>query len=71
MKEKTEDANDIIEYGLDSIDPNEKIEVDLKDINYVYKTFEEVNRFFHQPMHYPELKNVEQYLGNKDRGHIQ
>jgi len=68
MREKTEDANDIIEYGLDSIDPNEKIEINLKDFIHIYKTFEEFNRFFHQPLHYPELKNVEEYLGNKERG---
>ncbi|REE07663.1 hypothetical protein DFQ09_11210 [Winogradskyella pacifica] len=34
----------------------------------IYKTFEEFNRFFHQPMHYPTIEDIEIYLRNKDAG---
>lgn len=57
-----------VEYGLEKIDPNRKIEVSLKDFLYLHHTIAEFIRFFHQPMHYATLEDVERFLGNKDRG---
>ncbi len=57
-----------VEYGLENIDPNRKIEVSLKDFLYLHKTIDEFVRFFHQPMHYETLEDVEKFLGNKDKG---
>jgi hypothetical protein len=57
-----------IEFGLDTVDPEQKIEISLRDFMYVFQTFGELIRFFHQPMHYPHLKDVEKFLGSKDSG---
>ncbi|MFK7972527.1 MAG: hypothetical protein AB8F95_19305 [Bacteroidia bacterium] len=62
------EINEQIEYGLDTIDPNRTVTVKLKDLLLMYKTFEEFNRFFHNPSHYPTLEDVNTYLGNKDAG---
>ena len=68
MNKKSEDINKQIEFGLNSVDPEKTIEIKLKDFMIIYKTFEEFNRFFHQPMHYPSIEDLEIYLGNKDSG---
>ena len=68
MKNKSIEINEQIEFGLDNIDAERKIEIKLKDFMYLYKTFEEFNRFFHQEMHYPTIEDVNIYLGNKDFG---
>ncbi|VAW10754.1 hypothetical protein MNBD_BACTEROID03-736, partial [hydrothermal vent metagenome] len=47
---KSKDINEQIKFGLNSIDPEKTIEIKLKDFMLIYKTFEEFNRFFHQPM---------------------
>jgi hypothetical protein len=57
-----------VEFGLDTIDPNRKIEVSLKDLMYTYQTIGLLINFFHQPMHYPTLDSVNQFLGNEDQG---
>ena len=68
MNTKSKEINEQIEYGLDSIDSEKTIEIKLKDFMLIYKTFEELNRFFHQPMHYPTLEDIEIFLGNKEFG---
>jgi len=65
---KSKDINEQIKFGLNSIDPEKTIEIKLKDFMLIYKTFEEFNRFFHQPMHYPTLEDIEIYLGNTKFG---
>ena len=57
-----------VEYGLDAISEERTLEVPLRDLLYVYKTLGEFVRFFHQPMHYPKLEHVNQFLGNVDEG---
>ncbi|MDN5201004.1 hypothetical protein QQ008_06520 [Fulvivirgaceae bacterium BMA10] len=68
MNTKSKDVNEQIEFGLDSIDSEKTIEIKLKDFMLIYKTFQEFNRFFHQPMHFPTIEDIEVYLGNKDSG---
>jgi len=68
MNNKSKEINEQIEFGLNSIDSDETIEIKLKDFIRIYKTFEEFNRFFHQPMHYPTIEDIEIYIGNKDSG---
>lgn len=68
MNSKSKEINEQIEFGLDSIDSKETIEIKLKDFMLIYKTFEEFNRFFHQPMHYPTIEDIEIYLGDRDYG---
>jgi hypothetical protein len=65
---KSKEINEQIEFGLENINDERKIEMKLKDFMYLYKTFEEFNRFFHQPMHYPTIEDVNIYLGNKNYG---
>lgn len=66
--EKFTEIESQVEYGLEKIAPNRKIEVSLKDFLYLQKTIDEFVRFFHQPMHYQDLKDVEKFLGNTDKG---
>jgi hypothetical protein len=68
MNIKSKDINEQIEFGLDSIDSEETIEIKLKDFMLIYKTFEEFNRFFHQRQHYQTIEDIETYLGNIDFG---
>lgn len=35
---------------------------------FVYQVLGEFVRFFHQPMHYPDLAHVEKFLGNSEEG---
>ena len=62
----TNNQAEIVEYGLDKIDVNETVKVNLKDLMYVYRTLQEYMRFFHQPAHYPELSDIKEFLGTAD-----
>ena len=55
-------------YGLDSVDPDRKVEVPLRDLLFTYQTLGELVSFFHDPHKYPTLESVEQFLGDRDRG---
>lgn len=68
MKKITPTINEIVEYGLDTIDPDKTINVNLKDLLYIYKSIEEFNRFFHQPMHYEKVEDIKIYMGDKNEG---
>jgi hypothetical protein len=57
-----------IEKDLDSISETETIEVNLKQLLLVYKGIEDWRRFFHNPMYYPTIEDIEKYLGNRKRG---
>jgi hypothetical protein len=59
---------ELVNYGLENIDTNENVSVPLRDLVFLYKTIEELVRFFHNPMHYPSLEEVKQYFGDKDEG---
>lgn len=61
-----------IEYGLEKIDENRKIELSLKDFLYLHNLLAELVRFFHQPMHYKTLEDVNKFLGDyKNEGAFQ
>jgi len=68
MYKKSKEVNEQINFGIDSIDPQTKIEIDLKDFMLIYKTFEEFNRFFHQPEHFKTIEDIKVYLGDKNFG---
>lgn len=55
-------------YGLDTIDESLTVEVNLKKLLLVYKTLAELNSFFHQPMHYKEISDVQEYMGDRYSG---
>ncbi|MCB2376670.1 hypothetical protein LGH70_03715 [Hymenobacter sp. BT635] len=67
MQEYTS-VEDQVLYGLDKINKDRKVEISLHDLVFVVKTIEELNRFFHQPMHYPSLDDVVKYMGNVNTG---
>ena len=63
-KEYTENLEEIATFGFEVIDPAEKVEVNLKDLMYVFSTLQEYQRFFHQPLHYQSIKDIERFLGS-------
>ena len=57
-----------VEYGLDTVAEERTVEVPLRDLLYVYQTLGELVRFFHQPLHYPDLEAVQRFLGEREVG---
>jgi hypothetical protein len=51
-----------IEYGLASIKPDRTIEVRLADLVRAYQTIGLLINFLHQPLHYPDLESVKQFV---------
>jgi hypothetical protein len=66
--DKSKEVNEQIEYGLNSVNNKDTVEVGLKDFMKVYNTFSELIRFFHQEGHYHSLKDIHTYIGNVDYG---
>ncbi len=58
----------IIEYGLEKIEDNEKCSVKIRDLVYLYKTFQELNAFLHNPEHYSKIEDVKKYFGDVEIG---
>ena len=63
MKKYTSIEEQVI-FGLESIDPDRKIEVSLKDLMYVHQAIGEWIRYLHQPSHYRNIKDLEAFLGS-------
>src|SRR5262249_21397055 len=57
-----------VEFAVSQIDPGRRIDLSMRDLMYVYATVGELIRFFHQPLHYQSLKDVETFIGDKDKG---
>jgi hypothetical protein len=57
-----------VKYGLDSVDEKLTVEVNLKKLLFIYKTFEELISFFHQRGHYEHIEDVHTYLGSTKTG---
>ncbi|MDT7603568.1 MAG: hypothetical protein QOF61_1565 [Acidobacteriota bacterium] len=57
-----------VEYGLDTISLDRKIEVSLRDLMYAYQTFGLLVNFFHNPDHFPTLESVNKFLGDDECG---
>ncbi len=43
---------------------SDKIEVKLDEVKQVFSHLEDLNQFFHQPMNYETIENVENFLQN-------
>lgn len=63
MKRYSNDLEKIILFGHEVVDKQETVEVNLKDLLYVYSAMQEYMRFFHQPNHYKSLEDVNDFLG--------
>ena len=59
---------EIVEFGLDAIPTDRMVQVPLRDLVHVHQVLGELNRFFHQRMHYPSLAAVEQFMGSRGNG---
>lgn len=68
MDSKYTGVTEQIEYGLDSVDPDRRMEVNLRDLLYVHKTLAEIVAFFHQPDHLKTLEDVERFMGDWTSG---
>lgn len=44
------------------------ISVNLKDLIFIYKAIEECRTFMHNGANYPTLKEVSEFIGNRDEG---
>jgi hypothetical protein len=62
------DIESQVEFGLEKIDPNRKIEISLRDFLYVHNVIGEFISFFHQPINYETPEDANNFLGNKERG---
>lgn len=47
---------------------NRTVEVSLDEVLRVFRTLEKLQQFFHQPLHYPDIGAVEEFLGNRNSG---
>lgn len=57
-----------VEYGLESIPSDRSVPVSLRDLMYVHQVLEELVQFFYQPMHYPDLDSVQDFVGMRGSG---
>lgn len=57
-----------VHYGLEKVDPSEKVEIGLQDLLFIYKTLGELTQFFHQPAHYQTAEDLAQFLGSGKKG---
>jgi len=55
-------------YGLQTVAEDRTVTVSARDLLYVYKTLGEFIAFFHQPLHYPDLEAVQEFIGTMKRG---
>jgi len=56
-------TKDIVEFGLNKIPEEQTITMNLRDFMYIFRSLEEYMRFFHQPLHYQTLEDVQEFLG--------
>jgi hypothetical protein len=55
-------------FGLETIPEDRTVKVSLRELLFVQQTLAELNQFFHQPMHYPDLAAVHEFLGAQGSG---
>jgi hypothetical protein len=68
MKTNHPSVRDVVEYGLDRIAPDRIVSVPVRELVRLLKIFEELNAFFHQPMHYPNVDAVNAFMGTRTDG---
>ena len=68
MPGKHPSVREVVEYGIDRISPDRTVSVPVRELVRLFKSFEELNAFFHQPMHYPNVEAVHAFLGSQTDG---
>jgi len=61
-------VQEVVEYGIDDVDEERVVEVPVRDLLFVYKTFGELIRFFQDPSHFPDVDAVAEFVGNTEEG---
>lgn len=57
-----------VNFGIDRFDPDRKISLPLQDALFVFKTLQEYVRFFHQPLNWPSIEDVREFVGTTRHG---
>lgn len=60
--QETSTAMERVEYGLDTIPPDQMVTVPLRDLMFVHQTLAVYVQFFHQRLHYPTLEAVHEFM---------
>ena len=60
---------ELVEFGLNDIPEDLTVSVSARDLVYIHQALGELNRFFHQPMHYPTLESVNDFLTGSGGGY--
>ena len=68
MENKHPSVREVVDYGLERISPDRSVSVPVRELVRLFKIFGELNAFFHQPMHYPDLDAVHAFLGSRTDG---
>jgi len=68
MESKYTSVADQIEYGLDGVPVDRRVEVNLRDLVYAVQTLQELVRFFHQPDHTATIEQVDTFMGTFQAG---
>jgi hypothetical protein len=55
-------------FGLETIPEERTVTVSLRELLFVQQTLSELNQFFHQRMHYPDLAAVHEFMGTRRSG---
>ena len=55
-------------FGLDRIPEERTVKVSLRELLFVHQTLAELNQFFHQRQHYPDLAAVHAFMGERGSG---
>jgi hypothetical protein len=59
---------EVAEFGLETIPVDRTVTVPVRELARMFQIFGELNAFFHQPMHYPNVEAVEAFLGSRSDG---
>src|SRR5882724_5590152 len=68
MIDRPPSIREIVEFGLDRIPLTRTVTVPVQELVRLFKIFGELNAFFHQPMHYPDVAAVAAFLGTREDG---
>jgi hypothetical protein len=57
-----------VEFGLEHFSGDRHVQIPLKDALFAFKAIGEFIAFFHQPLHWETLEDVEKFIGNVEEG---
>ena len=66
MENRHPSIREVAEFGIDKIPVESTVTVPVRELVRVYQILGELNAFFHQPMHYPDVEAVAAFLGGRN-----